>query len=568
MLRYRRSLQALALVVGLGGSVACVSQEPANPADLALVGGKIVTMAEASPTAEALAVRGDRIVAVGDEASVRRLVGRDTTVIDLQGRLAVPGLIESHAHFLGLGHALARLDLTEAKTWGDIVAQVGEAAAAAEPGEWILGRGWHQEKWDETPEPNVDGLPIHTALSEAAPANPVLLGHASGHSAMANAEAMRRAGVSRRTADPDGGEIVHDARGEPIGVFRETAQGLIGRALRQDQKDRTPEEVVAEEKRAAARAAEECLANGITTFHDAGASFEDVDLFRQLVDAGELPVRLYVMLSEGNQQLAERIADYRLIGYGDNRLTVRAIKRLIDGALGSHGAWLLEAYDSLPSSTGLNTEPVDALKETARLAVEHDFQLCTHAIGDRGNRETLDIYSEALAPTGDTSARRWRIEHAQHIHPDDIARFGKLGVIAAMQGVHCTSDGPWVVKRLGEERARTGAYVWRQLLDSGAVISNGTDAPVERVDAIASFHATVTRRTASGETFFADQRMTREEAPGAYAGFEEDLKGSLEAGKLADITVFSQDILTVPEEEILSTKVDYTIVGGEVVYQR
>jgi predicted amidohydrolase YtcJ len=316
------------------------------------------------------------------------------------------------------------------------------------------------------------------------------------------------------------------------------------------------------------------LANGITTFHDAGASFEDVDLFRQLVDAGELPVRLYVMLSEGNQQLAERIADYRLIGYGDNRLTVRAIKRLIDGALGSHGAWLLEAYDSLPSSTGLNTEPVDVLKETARLAVEHDFQLCTHAIGDRGNRETLDIYSEALAPTGDTSARRWRIEHAQHIHPDDIPRFGELGVIAAMQGIHCTSDGPWVVKRLGEERARTGAYVWRELLETGAVISNGTDAPVERVDAIASFHATVTRRTASGETFFADQRMTREEAlgsytlAGAYAGFEEDLKGSLEAGKLADITVFSQDILTVPEEEILSTKVDYTIVGGEVVYQR
>lgn len=571
MTRNRLSVTLLIAAVAIGLTVSCA---PKDPADLVLVNGNIVTMAQNTPTARALAVKGDRIVAIGDEPSVRRHIGKDTEVIDLDGRLTTPGLIESHAHFLSLGYALMRLDLTTAESFDDIVAKVEAAVAEAEPGEWILGRGWHQEKWNTVPEPNVDGLPLHDALSAVSPDNPVFLGHASGHSAMANAKAMELAGVTSRTPNPEGGEIVHDAAGNPIGVFRETAQGLIRQGMYAAQASRTAEAALAEQKRAAELAAKECLARGITTFHDAGVSFDTVDFFRGLVDAGELPIRLYVMLSENNVQLTERIADYRLVGYGDNRLTVRAIKRLIDGALGSHGAWLLEPYDSLPTSTGLNTEPIDAMVEVAQIAVENEFQLCTHAIGDRGNRETLDIYQEALTPTGDTAAHRWRIEHSQHINPDDLPRFAELGVIAAMQGIHCTSDAPWVFKRLGEERAASGAYMWRALLDSGAVICNGTDAPVEPVDPISSYYATVSRRTKSGDVFFADQRMSREEAlysytmAGAFAGFEEDLKGSLEVGKLADITVLSQDILTIPEEEISSTVVDYTIVGGKVAYQR
>jgi predicted amidohydrolase YtcJ len=321
-------------------------------------------------------------------------------------------------------------------------------------------------------------------------------------------------------------------------------------------------------------ATEECLSHGITSFHDAGASYETIDFFRQLVDEGKLGVRLYTMVSESNEKLEERISDYKIIGYGDNRLTVRCIKRLIDGALGAHGAWLLEPYESLPASTGLNTESIDVMKETARLAIENDFQLATHAIGDRGNRETLDIYQEAFEAHPDKKDLRWRVEHAQHLHPFDIPRFGSMGVIPSMQGIHCTSDGPWVFKRLGQKRAEEGAYVWQKLMKTGAVICNGTDVPVEAVDPMACYYATVTRRMKNGDTFFPDQKMSREEAlrsytlNGAYAAFEEKIKGSLTPGKLADITVLSKDILTIPDEEILTTKAVYTIVGGKVAYQR
>jgi predicted amidohydrolase YtcJ len=258
---------------------------------------------------------------------------------------------------------------------------------------------------------------------------------------------------------------------------------------------------------------------------------------------------------------------------GDHHLTVRSIKRLIDGALGSHGAWLLEPYKSLPDSVGLNTEPVATMKETAAIAIEKGFQLSTHAIGDRANRETLAIYEEAFKLQPEKKDLRWRIEHAQHLHPDDISRFGKAGIIASMQGIHCTSDGPWVLKRLGTKRAKEGAYVWQKLLKSGALICNGTDVPVEAVDPIPGFYALVTRKLKDGSSFYAQQKMSREEAlrsytlNGAYASFEEDIKGSLIPGKLADITVLSQDIMTVPDEKILAAKVLYTIVGGRVLYQ-
>jgi len=545
-----------------------------EPADLVLTNGKVVTVDEKVPEAQAVAVRGDRIEAVGSVKDIKRYIGSGTRVIDLEGKLAIPGLIESHGHFTGLGSSKLILDLTKTRGWDDIVALVGEAAKSARPGEWIRGRGWHQDKWDKVPEPNVDGLPFHDALSKVSPNNPVTLTHASGHSSLVNAKAMELAGITAKTPDPPGGQVIRDAGGRPIGAFLETAQGLVRYAAGHEEARPTPEELAARARKQVELAAQECLANGVTTFHDAGASFGTVDLYKKMAEEGALGVRLYVMLNAGNEALQEKGAAYRMIGAADNHVTVRAIKRLIDGALGAHGAWLLEPYADLPASTGLNTEPAADLKQTAKFAVENGFQLGIHAIGDRGNRETLDIYEEAFKIHPDKTDLRWRVEHAQHLSAADIPRFGRLGVIAAMQGIHCTSDGPWIFKRLGEKRAAEGAYVWRKLMSSGAVISNGTDVPVEPIDPMSCFYATVTRKMKDGAAFFPDQRMTREEAlrsytmNGAYAGFEETLKGSLTPGKLADITVLDRDIMTCPEEEIPTTEVLYTIVGGKILYQK
>ncbi len=542
-------------------------------ADLVLVNGKIVTMDEAVPEAQALAVRGDKILAVGSDEDISAYISSSTEVIDLAGKLAVPGLIDAHGHFMSLGEAKMNLDLVPAENWGKIIALVKEAVEQSEPGKWIIGRGWHQEKWNKMPQPNVDGLPLHNALSKISPDNPVLLDHASGHSCFANAKAMALAGVDSETPDPDGGEIVKDTRGKPIGIFRETAQQLVTKVYEEYQAERTPEEVDADRRKAADLAMRECLSKGITGFHDAGVSFETIDFYQELIDEEAMKIRLYAMINEANEQLEERIDEYRIVGYGD-KLSVGCIKRLIDGALGAHGAWLLTPYLSLPTSVGLNTESLEVMRETARIAMEHDFQLATHAIGDRGNRETLDIYQEAFEAFPNRKDVRWRIEHSQHLHPADIPRFGQLGVIASMQGIHCTSDGPWVFKRLGAKRAEEGAYVWQKLMQSGAVICNGTDVPVEDVDPLACFFASVTRKLNDGSVFFGDQCMSREEAlrsytlNAAYAAFEEDTRGSLTPGKFADITVVSKDIMTIPENEIKTTEVLYTIVGGVIEYKK
>ncbi len=561
------------LIVGFCAGIGLAAcGDPA--ADLVLINGKIVTVDDARPEVEALAVVDGRIAAVGTAEEIRPWIGADTEVLDLQGRLAIPGFIEGHGHFMGLGNSKMILDLTEARTWDEIVAMVEAAVAEAEPGEWILGRGWHQEKWEAVPEGAVEGVPTHHRLSAVSPDNPVLLGHASGHAAFANARAMELGRISPETEDPEGGEIVRDAAGRPTGLLREKAQGLVRMALSEARKQMTPDELEAEQREQVRLAGAEALAHGITTFHDAGASFETIDLFRRLADEGALPVRLYVMVRYASpEELEVRLPRYRLIGYGNDFLTVRSIKRQVDGALGPHGAWLLEPYRDLPTSTGLVLEPLDEIRRAAEIALRHGFQVNTHAIGDRGNREILNLYEQLFAAYPDSTDLRWRIEHAQHLHPDDIPRFARLGVIASMQGVHCTSDGPWVLKRLGPERAESGAYMWRALWDSGAVVTNGTDVPVEDIDPIASFYATVTRRMPDGEVFYGRQALTRMEAlrsytlNNAYAAFEEDRKGSLAPGKLADIVVLSRDILTVPEEEILEAEVVYTILGGDVVYR-
>lgn len=534
-------------------------------ADLVLLGGRIVTVDEVRPEVQALAARDGRIVAVGSDAEVREWIGAETEVIELEGRLAMPGFIDAHAHFLGIGDAKLQLDLRGARSWEEIVGEVAAAVREAEPGQLVRGRGWHQEKWDATPQPNVDGVPLHASLSAVSPANPVILRHASGHASFANALAMELCGIDASTPDPAGGEIVHDGDGNPTGLFRETAAGLLAAVAERA----TP----IPDRRRAELAVAELLAKGVTTIYDAGSTFADVELYREMVDDGSLGLRLWVMLREPNERLAEGLDEARLVGYGDDRLSVRAIKQYVDGALGAHGAWLLEPYADLPTSTGLCVTPLEELEETAALALEHGFQLCIHAIGDRGCREVLDLYERTLASAPDGRELRWRIEHAQHLDPADVPRFAELGVIAAMQGIHCTSDAPFVPLRLGEERSRTGAYVWRDLLDAGAIVANGTDAPVEDVDPIPCYHATVSRRGASGEVFHGDQRMSRMEAlrsytlDAAYSGFEESLKGSLAVGKLADVVVLSRDITAVPEEEILGARVVYTIVGGKVVYR-
>jgi hypothetical protein len=543
-------------------------------ADMVLMNGKIVTMDEAKPEAEALAVRGDSIVAVGSTKDIKRYIVKTTEVIDLGGKLAIPGFIDSHAHFTGIGEAKKELDLMYVKNWDEILAKVKEAVQKAQPGEWILGRGWHQDKWDKTPTPNVDGLPFHHELSKISPNNPVLLTHASGHSSFANAKAMELAGIKKAIPNPPGGEIVKDSKGNPIGVFRETAQGLLCKALNAYLEKRTPEQIRSEEQQRIELADKKCLAKGITSVHDPGSSFETIDLFKEFVNKGKMGIRLYVMIRENNRNLKERLSDYRIIGLGGNHLTVRSIKSFMDGALGVHGAWLLEPYADLPTSTGLNTTPIEELKETAQIAIENDLQLCIHAIGDRANRETLNIYEEAFRSHPDKKDLRWRIEHSQHLNSQDIPRFGQLDVIASMQGIHCTSDGPWVIKRLGQKRAEEGAYVWQKLMKSGAIICNGTDAPVEDVDPIPTFYASVTRKMKDGKVFYPDQCMSRVEAlrsytiNGAFAAFQENILGSLTPRKLADITVLSKDIMKVPEDEILNTKVLYTIISGKVLYKK
>jgi predicted amidohydrolase YtcJ len=567
---------ALGFAAAIGALTAAVAYQPAagQPADLALVGGKIVTVESTPAQAQAIAIRGDRIVAIGSTADIKRLIGPATQVIDLKGQLVIPGFVEGHGHFTGLGEAQLNLNLMKVQTWDEIVAMVAEAVKKAKPGEWIYGRGWHQEKWTKKPEPNVEGFPTHHSLSAVSPDNPVVLTHASGHASFANAKAMELSKLTRNTPNPEGGEILKDAKGEPIGALRETASRLIRRD-RPGEPPRTPEEEASRARRVLELASQEALAKGVTSFQDAGSGPATIDLMKKLIDEGKIGVRLWIMLRNlSNAAYAEGLAKYRMIDYGNGHLTVRAIKHSIDGALGPRGAWLLEPYSDKPESTGHNTTSPETIRETARLAIQHGYQMCVHAIGDRANRETLNIFEEAFKANPDKKDLRWRVEHAQHLHPADIPRFGKLGVIASMQGVHCTSDAPYVPSRLGPKRSEEGAYVWQSLMKTGAVVSNGTDAPVEDVDPIASYYATVTRKTADGKVFYPAQRMSRMEAlksytlNGAYAAFEEQSKGSLKVGKYADMIVLSKDILTVPDEEIRKAEVVYTIVGGKIRYTK
>jgi hypothetical protein len=548
-------------------------------ADLVLKNGTIVTLADDTGEVEALAAAGDTVLAVGSDAAVDPYVGSDTRVIDLEGRLAVPGFIEGHGHFMGMGQAQMQLGLLGTQSWDRIVAMVDSAADETAEGAWLEGRGWHQEKWTATPERMVGGFPTNARLNEVAPDTPVYLTHASGHAAIANDAALEKAGIGPNTANPQGGTIVRDAQGRATGVLLETAEGLVRDAIEQSRSDMTAEERRARKEKKVRLAAENALSHGVTSFHDQGASFETIELYREMAQRDELGIRMYAMVSQSEvtPETQDSLAALRTIGAADHHFTVRTIGEVtVDGALGSRTAWMLKPYNDAPDDTGTNVTEMDRVREIAMIAMEEDYQLAVHAIGDRANRESLDLFASLFDGSNvDGEALRWRIEHAQHLHPDDIPRFADLGVVASMQAMHACSDAPYNYKRLGAERVEQGAYLWKTLWEDDVVVANGTDVPVEKIDPLANFHCTVTRKVPNSDTSFTEEEtLTRRQAlqsyttKNAYAAFEEDVKGTLAPGMLADVAVLSKNVLEGPTDAIPTANVTHTIVGGEVAYER
>ncbi len=545
-------------------------QQKPEAADLLLINATVYTANDALPKTDAIAVTDGRVTMVGTNQEIMAYKGDSTSVMDMNGKFIYPGFIEGHAHIMGVGANLINVDLMGAQSYHEVIEMVKKRANKTPEGEWIIGRGWHQDKWNQTPERLFKGFPTHHKLSEAVPNHPVFLKHASGHASLANARAMELAGVNKNTANPNGGEVFKDVSGQPTGLLNETASGLVSGII--------PAETQELKARKLQLAIDECLKNGIVGLHQAGSGFEDIGVFEDFAKRGDLKLRLHVMLHGRDSALLNAYYEKGpQIGLYDQHLNIRSIKLYADGALGSRGAWLLEEYTDAEGVHGHNVTPMSEIEAIVKSGLENGFQMCTHAIGDRANREVLDIYERAFESKPTISKdHRFRIEHSQHIHPEDIPRFAELGVIPAMQAIHMSSDRPWAIDRLGKERIENGAYMWSQLIDNGSKIVNGTDAPVEPVSALASFYASVSRRTLQGKPeggYEPTQKMTRAEAlksytlwP-AYGAFMEDQTGSIEVEKLADFTILDQDIMTIPEEEILNTKVLMTIIDGEVVYR-
>ena len=540
-------------------------------ATLILLNGNIATMDKTNPSAQSIAIHDDRILLLGTTAEVKKLQGKNTKIIDLKGKFVMPGFIEGHGHFSGLGKSLMNLNFLKSKNWNEIVAMVAEKTKTTPAGEWIVGGGWHQEKWDKKLDRQVLGYPYHDDLSAISPDHPVLLRHASGHGVFANKKAMELAGISIETPNPSGGEIVRDGSGEAIGMFEENAMTFVYDAYQEYQKTLSQEDLLKQWYQAIDLAQKECISKGITSFQDAGSSFEEIERYRQMAKEGKLNLRLWAMLRHSYDEMKGNLSSFPIIDEGNYFFTSRALKTEVDGALGSYGAWLLKSYNDKPNFVGQNTTTIEEVTHIAQLAAENNLQLCVHSIGDRANREVLNIFEKNFKDHPEKDWR-WRIEHAQHLNPNDIPRFKKWKIIASMQGIHCTSDAPFVVSRLGEKRAQEGAYPWRSLLDAGVVIANGTDAPIEDVDPLKCFYASVTRKRAdTGLEFFAEQKMTREEAlysytlGNAFAAFEEKEKGSLEIGKLADLVILTKDLRTCEDDEILKAKVISTIIAGEII---
>lgn len=557
---------------------ACGGEETNQPpkaelqeASLVIRGGPIYTVNKSNEIAEAVAVEDDMIVFVGSASDVQRRIGPKTRIIELNGRAMTPGFIEGHAHIFSLGYAKMNLDLNSVKNYDELVQKVAEAVQRAKPDEWILGRGWHQSKWSPAPEPAVKGFQTHHALSKISPDNPVFLTHASGHAGFANAKAMEIAGITQHTPAVEGGEIIKNDKGEPTGIFNENAQDLITVHINTNTAET--------EVNALELGVQEALQNGITSLHNAGTNDLQLRIMEQFALENRLGVRIWAMLDGKDEALVRHWFERgAMLGAHNHFLNVRSIKLYADGALGSRGAWLLQDYKDRSGHNGMPVNPMDFIGAMAEQSLQHGFQLAVHAIGDKANREVLNQFENAFKKyPREAENHRFRIEHAQHIDDADIPRFASLGVVASMQAIHLSSDRPWAIDRLGIERIRAGAYAWQKLLSAGAVVINGTDAPVEPISPVASFYASVTRKTLSGEPkegYEAELKMSRDQAlrsytlDAAYASFEESIKGSIEIGKLADFTIFSQDLMKISEHRILDTQVDYTLVGGRVAYER
>lgn len=531
------------------------------PADLIVHNGRIYTVDENRPFVDAMVVKDGRVVFVGPDRMAMNYKGPSTKVVDLDGRTVIPGMIDSHGHLSGLGQTLETVNLVGTKSYEEIVEKVAARAAQLPAGTWVLGRGWDQNDWADT------RFPTHEALSKAVPNHPVYLGRVDGHAALVNAAAMKLADVTAANQDTRGGKLERNADGTPTGVLIDDAMSLVSRVI--------PQRDAAQFRRATAAAIREVNRYGLTSVHDAGVSRQEVAAYEEMAKSGTYTLRHYIMVQPDTASLSYFFKRGPQSGLYDGKLWIRAIKAYADGALGSRGAALLEPYSDAPNSTGLVRVSPQRLGEVAVSALKNGFQLNTHAIGDRGNRMVLDAYEKALAavPAGD---HRFRIEHAQILHSDDVPRFAQLGVIPAMQSSHQTSDMYWAGNRLGPTRL-LGAYAWRSLLNTGVIVANGSDFPVEMVDPLISFHAAFTRQDAKNWPvggWYPQEAMTREEALksmtiwAAYAGHMEKEVGSLAPGKLADFVILDQDIMRVAPELVLQTKVLSTWLGGRAVYER
>jgi len=546
--------------IGLVPVLALTTLAPAQSVDLLLMNAHVITMNPKQPEAEAVAISGGHTAWAGTNTEARQRFPAARSM-DLAGATVLPGIIDAHTHLLNLGESLLKLNIKDAQTPEEAADRVRERAKSERPGEWILGWGWDEGAWAQH-------YPTQDLLNRAAPDNPVLLSGLHTFASWVNQKALERAGINRDTKDPPNGKILRTASGDPTGVLTDRAQALVARAVPPP----TPEQT----KEAIALAAQECLRHGLTTVHEARVSPAELDAYRQLIVAGRLPLRIYVMLDGANMELIDEwLTRGPAIDHQGNRLTVRCVKLFADGALGSRGAALLEPYSDAPGTKGVVTTPEAAIYRLTRRCLEAGFQVATHAIGDAANHFTLNAYQRALTDTHASDARL-RIEHAQVLAPVDIPRFARLGVVASMQPAHCTSDMAWAETRLGSRRI-LGAYTWRAVLKTGAHLPLSSDCPGETLDPFAGMYAAVTRQDASGQPpggWYQDQRLTVQEAlrgytvEAAYAGFEEKDKGAIEPGKLADFTVISTDILRAPPHELLSTRVLYTIIGGQVLYSR
>jgi predicted amidohydrolase YtcJ len=557
-----RAHRSLAIGAALAFALPLGAQRPTlPPADLIVTNARIYTVDDSHPFVSAMAVREGRVQFVGSEREALQLRGASTRVIDAEGQTIIPGMIDAHAHLFGLGTFLRSVDLTETRSYDAIVSLVVARAGQTPAGRWIIGRGWDQNKWGDT------RFPTHDALSRATPNNPVVLERVDGHAILANAAAMRAAGVTAATKDPAGGKIERTANGEPTGVFIDNAMALVERHVPPMNRD---------EMRAATLAAiAEANKVGLVGVHDAGEPRDVIDVFEELAKAGTFNLRAYVMVGDDSAAISHYFQRGPQSALYDGRLWIRSIKLYADGALGSRGAALLDPYADDAKNVGLLRTTEAHLRDVATRGLQRGFQVGIHAIGDRGNRIALDAIDAALK-TAPTTDHRFRIEHVQVLDQADVPRFARLGVIPSMQAVHQTSDMYWAPTRLGYART-LGAYAWRSLLNTGVIIPNGSDFPVERVNPLFSFHAAVARQDDNNwppAGWFPEQKMSREEALksmtiwAAFAGFQEQVTGSLVAGKFADFVILDRDIMTVPDAQILGTRVLATYIGGRAVFER